>query len=77
MGSPDPVHARQLNGMGGGISSLSKIVVVGPPAPQAPADIDLEYTFVQVGIRDSLLDHSGNCGNLSSMAGVFALDEGI
>ena len=74
MGSPDPEHGRQLNGMGGGISSLSKIVVVGPSALDG---IDIEYTFVQVGIKDSILDYSGNCGNLSSMVGVFAVDEGI
>ncbi|KAF8223956.1 DUF453-domain-containing protein [Tricholoma matsutake] len=74
MGSPDPEHGRQLNGMGGGISSLSKIVVVGSSAVNG---IDVEYTFVQVGIRDSVLDYSGNCGNLSSMVGIFAVDEGI
>ncbi|KAF4563001.1 hypothetical protein EYR36_003435 [Pleurotus pulmonarius] len=78
MGSPDPVHGRQLNGMGGGISSLSKICVVGPPSPDKLAEgIHVEYTFVQVGIRDSSIDYSGNCGNLSSMIGVYALDEGI
>ena len=60
--------------MGGGFSSLSKIVVV---VPSALDGIDVEYTFVQVGIRDSIIDYSGNCGNLSSMVGVFALDEGI
>ena len=78
MGSPDPQHARQLNGMGGGISSLSKICVVGPPNPHQKANgIHVEYTFAQVGIRDSTIDYSGNCGNLSSMIGVFAVDEGI
>lgn len=78
MGSPDPDYGRQLNGMGGGISSLSKICVVGPPTPERKADgIDVEYTFVQVGIRDSAIDYSGNCGNLSSMIGVFALDTGL
>jgi 2-methylaconitate cis-trans-isomerase PrpF len=78
MGSPDPVHGRQLNGMGGGISSLSKVCVVRPPSPEeAQQGIDAVYTFVQVGIRDAVLDFSGNCGNLSSMIGVFALDEGI
>lgn len=78
MGSPDPVHGRQLNGMGGGISSLSKICVVGPPSPDKLADgVHVEYTFVQVGIRDASIDYSGNCGNLSSMIGVYALDEGI
>ncbi|KIM74239.1 hypothetical protein PILCRDRAFT_828399 [Piloderma croceum F 1598] len=76
MGSPDKEYGRQLNGMGGGVSSLSKICVVGPPS-DAHASVDVEYTFVQVGIRDSDIDYSGNCGNLSSMIGVFALDEGI
>ncbi|RPD60180.1 DUF453-domain-containing protein [Lentinus tigrinus ALCF2SS1-7] len=76
MGSPDPEYRRQLNGMGGGVSSLSKICVVGPPSsPESGADVD--YTFVQVGIDDGALDLSGNCGNLSSMIGVFALDEGL
>ena len=37
----------------------------------------MDYTFVQVGIEDGALDLSGNCGNLSSMIGVFALDEGL
>ncbi|KAF9461853.1 PrpF protein, partial [Collybia nuda] len=78
MGSPDPEHGRQLNGMGGGISSLSKICVVGPPSAAHKAQgVDAEYTFAQVGIRDSGIDYSGNCGNLSSMIGVFAVDEGI
>ncbi|KAF9524991.1 PrpF protein [Crepidotus variabilis] len=78
MGSPDPDHGRQLNGMGGGISSLSKICVVGrPTALQQNQGIDVNYTFVQVGIKDSSIDVSGNCGNLSSMIGVYALDEGI
>ncbi|GJE94544.1 PrpF-like protein [Phanerochaete sordida] len=76
MGSPDAEYGRQLNGMGGGVSSLSKAVIVGPPTQAQRADgIDCVYTFVQVGIRDAVLDLSGNCGNLSSMVGVFALDE--
>jgi 2-methylaconitate cis-trans-isomerase PrpF len=80
MGSPDAQYGRQLNGMGGGVSSLSKICVVGAPpsgAAQKAAGIDVEYTFAQVGIRDGVVDYSGNCGNLSSMVGVFAVDEGI
>ncbi|KAJ7334051.1 DUF453 domain-containing protein [Mycena albidolilacea] len=75
MGSPDK---EQLNGMGGGVSSLSKICVVSPGSPEQQAQgIAVEYTFVQVGVRDSSIDYSGNCGNLSSMIGVFASDEGI
>ncbi|KAJ7155485.1 PrpF protein [Mycena crocata] len=77
MGSPDP-YKRQLNGMGGGVSSLSKICVVASASPEQRAlGIDVEYTFVQIGIHDSSIDYSGNCGNLSSMIGVFARDEGM
>lgn len=78
MGSPDTANGLQINGMGGGISSLSKICVVGPASAEQKAQgIDAEYTFVQVGIRDTTIDLSGNCGNLSSMVGVFAMDEGF
>ncbi|KAJ4490433.1 PrpF protein [Lentinula aciculospora] len=79
MGSPDAEYGRQLNGMGGGVSSLSKICVVQPASVEQRRllGVDVEYTFVQVGIRDSAIDYSGNCGNLSSMIGVFALDEGM
>lgn len=73
MGSPDP-NGRQLNGMGGGISSLSKVCVL---APSARADADIDYTFAQVQIRDAAVDYRANCGNMSSAVGPFAVDEGI
>ncbi|EMD33903.1 hypothetical protein CERSUDRAFT_117433 [Gelatoporia subvermispora B] len=78
MGSPDPEYGRQLNGMGGGVSSLSKVMVVGAPTDEQKAlGADVAYTFVQVGIRDEQIDLSGNCGNLSSMVGVFAVDRNL
>lgn len=78
MGSPDAEYGRQLDGMGGGVSSLSKVMVVGPPSPaQRVQGIDAEYTFAQVGITEASVDYSGNCGNLTSMIGVFAVDEGL
>ncbi len=73
IGSPDP-NGRQLDGMGGGISSLSKICVIGPPT-RAGADVD--YTFAQVSVKDASVDYSGNCGNMSSAVGPFAVDEGL
>lgn len=73
MGSPDP-HGRQLNGMGSGISSTSKIMVLSPPSRP---EIDVEYTFVQVGIKDGKLDMAGNCGNMSSVVGPVAWDWGV
>ncbi|KAF7308608.1 hypothetical protein HMN09_00710100 [Mycena chlorophos] len=70
--------AVSLTGWVGGISSLSKICVVGPAsAAQQRLGIQVEYTFVQVGIKDRTIDVSGNCGNLSSMIGVFARDQGM
>ena len=71
LGSPDP-YGRQLDGLGGGISSLSKAVIVGPPShPQA----DVDYTFAQVDVGKPLVDYKGNCGNCTSAVGPFAIDE--
>jgi hypothetical protein len=71
MGSPDAA-ARQLDGMGGGISSLSKVCVVGPPThPEA----DIDFTFAQVLVREARVDYHSNCGNMSSAVGPFAVDE--
>lgn len=44
LGTPDP-YGRQLDGMGGGVSSLSKICVL---APSNRPDADIDYTFAQV-----------------------------
>jgi 2-methylaconitate cis-trans-isomerase PrpF len=73
MGSPDP-NGRQLNGMGGGLSSVSKVCVVGPPSR---ADADVDYTFAQVLIAEPRVDYAGNCGNMSAAVGPFAYDEGL
>ena len=73
MGSPDP-NGRQLDGMGGGISSLSKVCVVGPPSRP---DADVDYTFGQVSVASAVVDYSANCGNMSSAVGPFAVDEGL
>ena len=73
LGSPDPYH-RQLDGMGGGISSLSKVCIVGPPSRP---DADVDYTFGQVAVDRPQVDWSSNCGNMSSAIGPFAVDEGL
>ena len=71
LGSPDS-YGRQLDGLGGGISSLSKACIIGPPTlPGA----DVDYTFAQVDIRSPVVDYKGNCGNCSSAVGPFAIDE--
>ncbi|OCT54955.1 3-methylitaconate isomerase [Cladophialophora carrionii] len=73
LGSPD-VWGRQLDGMGGGISSLSKICVVGP---SSHPDADVDYTFAAVGVKDAEVDFSSNCGNMTSAVGPFAVDAKI
>jgi len=73
MGSPDP-NGRQLDGMGGGISSLSKICVV---APSKRPDAQIDFTFVQVGVKNNAIDYAGNCGNMTSAIGPFAVDSGL
>ena len=73
MGSPDP-YGRQLDGMGGGLSSLSKVCVIGPSSrPEA----DVDYTFGQVQIKTAQVDWQPLCGNMSAAVGPFAVDEGL
>jgi 2-methylaconitate cis-trans-isomerase PrpF len=73
LGSPDP-FGRQLDGMGGGISSLSKAAIIGP---STRADADIDYTFAQVAVDRPVVDYGANCGNLSSAVGPFAVDQGL
>ena len=73
LGSPDP-YGRQLDGMGGGLSSLSKICVMGPPTH---GNADIDYTFAQVLIKEAHVDYNALCGNMSSAVGPYAVDEGL
>jgi 2-methylaconitate cis-trans-isomerase PrpF len=73
LGSPDP-NGRQVDGLGGGISSLSKAAII---APSGLANTDIEFDFAQVDVERPLVDWSGTCGNISSAVGPFAIDEGL
>lgn len=73
LGSPDE-GMRQLDGLGGGISSLSKVAVV---APSARPDADVDFTFGQVAIDAVRTSYKGNCGNISAAIGPFAIEEGL
>ncbi|KAL1995444.1 hypothetical protein VTN49DRAFT_1631 [Thermomyces lanuginosus] len=74
IGSPDAAYGRQLDGLGGGISSLSKVCVVGG---STHPDADVDYTFVSLGVFTSDVDYSSNCGNIVSAVGPFAIDSGL
>lgn len=73
IGSPDP-YGKQIDGMGGATSSTSKVVLV---SKSTRADCDVEYLFGAVSIESPIIDWSGNCGNLTSAVGPFAIGEGL
>jgi 2-methylaconitate cis-trans-isomerase PrpF len=73
LGSPDP-YGRQIDGLGGGISSLSKAAIIGScDSPEA----ELTFNFAQVDVHKPFVDWSGTCGNMSAAVGPFAIDEGL
>ncbi|RDZ10998.1 3-methylitaconate isomerase [Priestia megaterium] len=71
MGSPDQ---RQIDGLGGANSLTSKIAII-KKSDLEKADVD--YTFAQVSISESLVDFKGNCGNISSAVGPYAIEQGL
>lgn len=73
IGSPDPYSAH-IDGMGGATSSTSKCVIL---SKSSQPDHDVEYLYGQISIDKAFVDWSGNCGNLSTAAGAFALHAGL
>ncbi|MBJ7267265.1 2-methylaconitate cis-trans isomerase PrpF [Idiomarina abyssalis] len=73
IGSPDP-YAKHTDGMGGATSSTSKTVIV---SKSTQPEHDVDYLFGQVSIDKPFVDWSGNCGNLSSAVGPFAIANGL
>ncbi|MBW2704998.1 MAG: 3-methylitaconate isomerase [Deltaproteobacteria bacterium] len=72
-GSPDP-YRRQIDGLGGAVSTTSKTAIISRSTNPA---YDVVYNFGQVSIDRPLIDYKGNCGNISSAVGPFAVDEGL
>lgn len=73
IGSPDP-YGKQTDGMGGATSSTSKTVIL---SKSEQPDHDVDYLFGQVAIDKPFVDFSGNCGNLTSAVGAFAISNGL
>lgn len=71
MGSPD---VKQIDGLGGAASVTSKVAIVG--VSNRP-DADVDYTFCQVSVDKALVSTKGNCGNISSGVGPFAIERGL
>ncbi|QDH69030.1 2-methylaconitate cis-trans isomerase PrpF [Marilutibacter alkalisoli] len=73
IGSPDP-YGKHTDGMGGATSSTSKCVII---SKASVPDHDVDYLYGQVSIDTAFVDWSGNCGNLSSAVGPFAIANGL
>ena len=73
IGSPDP-YAAHIDGMGGATSSTSKCVIL---SQASVPDHDVDYLYGQISIDKAFVDWSGNCGNLSTAAGAFAIHAGL
>ncbi len=71
MGSPDK---KQIDGLGGATSVTSKVAIL---APSDREDADVDYTFAQVSVDKALVSYKGNCGNISSAVGPFAIEKGL
>ncbi len=73
MGSPDP-SGMQLNGLGGGISSTSKVALISRSGRK---NMDVNYLFGQVSLKEPKIDWHGSCGNLSAAVALYAVNEKI
>ncbi|MDO5507719.1 MAG: PrpF domain-containing protein [Corynebacterium casei] len=70
-GSPD---VRQLDGVGGGTSTTSKAVII---SPSDDPDIDIKFSFAQIGIEEAKVDWGSNCGNCSATVGLYGIETGL
>ena len=70
-GAPD---IREIDGLGGADPLTSKLALIGPSSRE---DCDVDYLFGQVNMMEPMIDYVGNCGNISSAVGPFAIDEGL
>lgn len=71
MGSPDP---KQIDGLGGTVSSNNKVVVVWKS--EEPG-IDVEYLVGQIIVGKEQVDYKSNCGNMTAAVGPFAVESGL
>jgi 2-methylaconitate isomerase len=73
IGSPDP-YGKHIDGMGGATSSTSKCVIL---SKSTRPNHDIDYLFGQISIDKPFVDWSGNCGNLTTAVGPFAIAQGL
>ena len=71
MGSPDP---KQIDGMGGCVSSNNKIVVV---RKSTLPGVDVEYLVGQSIVGKAQIDYKSNCGNMTAATAPYAVEMGL
>lgn len=71
MGSPD---IRQIDGIGGGDSLTSQVLIVNRAASD---NADIDYLFAQVGVARGEVDTTPNCGNMLAAVACFAIERGL
>lgn len=71
MGNPDP---KQMDGMGGTVSSNNKIVIIWK---SALPNVDIEYLVDQVIVGKKQVDYKSNCGNMTAAVPAYAVEEGM
>ncbi len=71
MGDPDP---KQIDGMGGTVSSNNKVVVIWKSEEE---NVDIEYLVGQVIVGKSRVDYKSNCGNMTAAVPAYAVEEGM
>ena len=71
MGSPDP---KQIDGLGGCVSSNNKIVVVNKSSRPG---VDVDYIVGQSIVGKARIDYKSNCGNMTAAAAPFAVEMGL
>lgn len=71
MGSPDP---KQIDGLGGCVSSNNKIVVV---RKSDRPGIDVDYIVGQSIVGQSKIDYKSNCGNMTAATAPYAVEMGL
>ena len=71
MGSPDP---KQIDGMGGCVSSNNKIVEV---RKSTLPGVDVDYLVGQSIVGKAQIDYKSNCGNMTAAAAPYAVEMGL
>ncbi len=71
MGSPDHL---QIDGLGGAVATASKAAIISKPDNDS---YDVDYLFAQVSVDKPIVSYKGNCGNMCSAVGPYAIECGL